>query len=143
MSLVRGSITLGAAAALVLAVMPMEAQVSQGKKRPAKTAFLMRGVTQPNCAGIGALLKDAGPADDKAWETLACHASILNEMGHLVMDDGRCPDGVWAGAAKELREGSAAVLAAADKKDLEASRTAFKSVTASCKACHDAHKKKQ
>jgi cytochrome c556 len=124
-------------------LVPVQAQVSQGKKRPAKTAFLMRGVTKPHCAAVGDLLKDAGPADDKAWETLACHASILNEMGHGLMDDGRCPDGVWAGATKELREGGAALIAAAEKKDVEGARTGFKTVTASCKSCHDAHKAKK
>ena len=115
------------------------AQITKGKKRPAPTKYLMRGINQPNCAGLGKLLKD-GPADDKAWETAACHASCLNEMGHLLMDDGRCPDATWAGAAKNLREGSAAVVAAAEKKDVEAARTAFKTVTDACAACHKAHR---
>ena len=64
-------------------------------------------------------------------------------MGHTLMADGRCPDGTWAKAAKTLRQSSAAVLAAAEKKDVEAARAAFKGVTASCKSCHDAHKKKK
>jgi cytochrome c556 len=58
------------------------------------------------------------------------------------VQDGRCPDAAWAGAAKSLGEGTAAVLAAADTKDLAAARTAFKTVTDSCKTCHDAHRKK-
>jgi cytochrome c556 len=120
---------------------PAGAQVAKGKSRPAATKFLMRGITLPGCKGIGELLKEKGPADDKAWETLACHASCLNELSFSLMQDGRCPDGVWAGAAKSLGEGSTAVLAAADKKDVEAARTAFKTVTDSCKSCHDAHKK--
>jgi hypothetical protein len=99
----------------------------------------MRGINQPNCAGLAKLLKD-GPADDKAWDTAACHASCLSEMGHLLMDDGRCPDAKWAGAAKSLREGSAAVVAAAEKKDVEAARTAFKTVLGACATCHKAHK---
>jgi cytochrome c556 len=117
------------------------AQVAKGKSRPAATRFLMRGITQPNCKGIGELLKDSGPADDKAWETLACHASCLNELSFSLMQDGRCPDATWAGAAKSLGEGSGGVLSAVEKKDLEGARTAFKTVTASCKSCHDAHKK--
>jgi cytochrome c556 len=120
-----------------------EAQVAKGKSRAAKTVYLMRGVVKPACAGAGDLLKDKGPADEKAWETLACHASILNEMSHVVMDDGRCPDGVWAGAGKALREGSAALLAASEKKDLAAAQEAMKGVTGSCKSCHDAHKPKK
>jgi len=107
----------------------------------AATKFLMRGITQPNCKGIGELLKASGPADDKAWETLVCHASCLNELSFALVQDGRCPDGVWAGAAKSLGEGSGAVLAAAEKKDVEAARAAFKTVTDACKSCHDAHKK--
>jgi cytochrome c556 len=113
----------------------------KGKSRAAATKYLMRGIQQSHCKALGDLLKDAGPADDKAWDTAACHASCLNEMSYLLMDDGRCPDGVWKGAAEGLREGSAAVLAAVEKKDLEATRAAFKSVTGSCGACHKAHKK--
>lgn len=117
-------------------------QVAQGKSRVARTKYLMRGISQPNCKGIADLLKEAGPADDKAWEAVACHASCLNEMSHVVMQDGRCPDATWAGAAKSLGEGSASVLSASEKKDLEGARAAFKTVTAACKTCHDAHRKK-
>ena len=117
------------------------AQVAKGKTRPAATRFLMKGITQPNCKGIGELLKESGPSDEKAWETLACHASCLSELSFSLMQDGRCPDAVWAGAAKSLGEGSGAVLVAAEKKDPEGARTAFKTVTDSCKSCHDAHKK--
>ncbi|HLF94508.1 MAG TPA: cytochrome c [Planctomycetota bacterium] len=119
------------------------AQVAKGKTRPAPTKYLMRGITQPNCKGIADLLKDPGPADDKAWETAACHAACLNELSAALMQDGRCPDATWAGASKSLTEGSAAVLAAAEKKDLAAAKTAFGTVTASCKTCHDAHKPKK
>lgn len=57
------------------------------------------------------------------------------------MDDGRCPDAVWAGAIKSLREGSAEVLHAAKEKDIDATKVAFKKVTAGCGTCHKAHKK--
>ena len=117
------------------------AQKTKGKTRAAATKYLMRGIQQAHCKGLGDLLKESGPADDKAWDTAACHASCLNEMSYLLMDDGRCPDGVWAGAAKDLREASAAVLAAAEKKDLEGAQAAFKSVTGACGTCHKAHKK--
>jgi cytochrome c556 len=59
------------------------------------------------------------------------------------MDDGRCPDAVWAGAAKQLREGSASVVAAIEKKDIEAARAAFKTLTAACATCHNAHRAKK
>ena len=116
------------------------AQKTKGKTRVASTKYLMRGIVKPNCASLGELLK-AGPADDKAWDAAACHAACLNEMSHVLMDDGRCPDGVWATAAKTtLREGSAAVMAAVEAKDLEAANAAFKTVTSSCASCHKEHK---
>ncbi|MEW5976211.1 MAG: hypothetical protein AB1898_10450 [Acidobacteriota bacterium] len=112
----------------------------KGKTRLAKTKYLMRGINQPACAGLGASLKDSGPADDKAWDVAVGQAALLNEAGYLLMDDGRCPDQIWAGAAKDLREGSSSALAALEKKDLEGARTAFKTITASCATCHKAHK---
>jgi cytochrome c556 len=116
------------------------AQKTKGKTRAAATKYLMRGIQQAHCKALGDMLKEAGPADDKAWDTAACHASCLNEMSYLLMDDGRCPDAVWKGATNDLRDGSAAVLAAIEKKDLEGTRTAFKTVIGSCGTCHKAHK---
>ena len=131
-----------AAAYLVLHFGTVSAQKTKGKTRVAATKYLMRGIVRPNCAGIGALLKGDGPSNDKAWDTLACHAACLNEISYALMDDGRCPDGVWAKSAKDtLRGCSAAVLAAAEKKDLEKTRATFKALTQSCAACHKAHKK--
>ena len=46
-----------------------------------------------------------------------------------------------AGAAKTLREGTAAVLAKIEAKDAAGAQEAFKGATASCAACHKAHKK--
>lgn len=115
------------------------AQKTKGKTRAAATKQLMKGVVQVNCAACGGALK-TGPADDAAWETFTTQAAVLNEMSYVLMDDGRCPDAVWAGAAKQLREGSAAVMDAAGKKDLDAAREAFKNVTGACGACHKAHK---
>ncbi|MCC6420612.1 MAG: cytochrome c [Gemmataceae bacterium] len=114
-------------------------QITKGKKRPAGTNYLMRGINLPNCAGLGKALKEA-PASDKAWDTIACQASCLNEMSYVLMDDGRCPDATWAKATKALRDGSAAVVAAAQKKDVEAARAAFKTIAASCATCHKAHR---
>jgi len=121
----------------------VEAQKTKGKTHPAETKYLMRGVVQAHCAGIGGLLKDAGPADDKAWDTVACHASILNEMSYVLMSDGRCPDKVWAEATKNLGECSAKVLDAAKEKKLDDARDAFKGVTAACAACHTVHRPKK
>lgn len=131
----------GLALALFMAVPPGEAQVKKGKSRAAETKYLMRGVVQPNCAGIGGLLKDAGPSDDKQWETLVQEAVVLNEMSYTLMDDGRCPDKEWAGAAKTLRECSGKVIEAAHAKNVDDAKSAFKALTGACAACHKAHKK--
>ena len=125
---------------LALNQQPSQAQVKKGKTRAATTKYLMRGVQQPHCAAAGKLLKD-GPKDDKEWDALACHASVLNEISYVILDDGRCPDKVWADAAKELRSGSDNLLKATNNKELEEARTAFKGVTGSCASCHKAHKK--
>lgn len=119
-----------------------EAQKTKGKSRPTETKYLMRGVNQPNCAALAGFLKDKGPAADKAWEQAVCHAAILNEMSYVLMDDGRCPDKDWAGAAKELREHSAKVVEAAKAKNLADAQAAFKGVTGACASCHKVHRAK-
>jgi len=131
--------------ACVLAVVSMmvvsaNAQIKKGKTRVLTTKQLMGGLVKPNCAGIAEGLKTA-PADDKAWDDLATKVALLNEASFTMMDDGRCPDADWANAAKALREGSAAVLAKIEAKDVAGAQEAFKGVTGSCAVCHKAHKK--
>jgi cytochrome c556 len=125
---------------LLWEVRDVSAQRTKGKTRPAATKYLMRGINLVHCKGLGELLKGSGPADDKAWDKAACHASCLNEMSYLLMEDGRCPDATWAGAAAKLREGSAAALQAIEKKDLNSAQAAFQTITQACATCHKAHK---
>lgn len=102
----------------------------------------MRGVVKPHCESIKKGL-ETPPADDKAWEQLAVNAAVLNETSYLLMDDGRCPDGVWANAStKTLREGTVELLAAIEQKDATAAKTAFGHLASSCKECHEKHKEK-
>lgn len=116
-----------------------EAQKTKGKTRAASTKHLMKGLVASNC---GALKKDLD-AETLDWNEITLHAAMLNEAGHLLMDDGRCPDGEWAKAAKALQAQSAAVLAAAEKDDAATAKAAFGELTAqSCKVCHAAHKGK-
>jgi cytochrome c556 len=135
--------------ALILALVGLvicqsaEAQKTKGKSRLAETKYLMRCISQPNCAGVAGALKEKGPADDKAWDQVVAQASVLNEVSYLLMDDGRCPDKDWAGAAKELRESSAKLLDAAKAKNLEDAQAAFKGVTGSCGTCHKVHREKK
>jgi cytochrome c556 len=115
------------------------AQKTKGKTRAAETKYIMKGINFAHCSALAKELKE-GPKDDKEWAQVVLHASLLNEAGYLLMDDGRCPDKDWAGATKMLKEGSAKVLDAAKAKDVEAARTAFKQVTGACAACHKVHK---
>jgi len=116
------------------------AQIKKGKARPLETKIWMRNVNGPFCTDLGKLLKE-GPADDKAWAKATEDAQLLSEAGHVLMADGRCPDAAWADAAKQLREGSEALLKALEAKDVAAARDQFAQVTGACKACHSAHRK--
>ena len=119
------------------------AQVKQGKARPAKTGALMKGIVKPHCGDLKKAL-DNPPANDEAWEAIVVHATALNEISYALMEDGRCPDGVWADATtKQLRVGSADLLRAAEAKDHAAAKKAFGVLGQSCKACHDKHKEKK
>ncbi len=126
---------------IVFASLAATGQVKKGETRLLLTKQLMGGLVGPNCKGLGDGLKEA-PADDKAWAALATKAALLNEASYVLMADGRCPDGVWAGAATALREGSAAVYEKIEAKDAEGAQAAFKTMTQACGTCHKAHKKK-
>ena len=116
-----------------------QAQKTKGKTRPALTKQLMKGIVGANCGE----LKKALDAEAPNWEDISLRAALLNESGHLLMDDGRCPDGDWANAAKALQTQSAAVLAAAEKMDAAAAKAAFGKLTGeACAGCHKAHKPK-
>jgi cytochrome c556 len=119
------------------------AQVKKGKTRPASTSALMKGLVKPHCDAVKKGV-DAAAISDEGWQTLAVDAALLSEASYVLMDDGRCPDKVWADAAsKTLREGTAALLKAIDAKDQPAAKKAFGDLTKSCKGCHETHKGKK
>lgn len=136
---------LAAASAAILCVAVIgiaQAQVKQGKTRPLKTGQLMKALIKPNCDVLKKGL-DTAPSSAEAWDSLAASAAVLNEASYILMDDGRCPDGVWADATtKALRTGSADVLKAIEAKDAAAAKAAFGAMTKSCGGCHDKHKEK-
>ncbi len=118
------------------------AQVEKGKSRPMRTEHFMEGSIKPHATGIKKGL-EAGPSTDEDWNELAMHAEILNEGSYVLMEDGRCPDSVWADAAtKTMRHGSESLIQAIDLKDLAAAKKAFGDLSKSCKECHEKHKKK-
>ncbi len=100
----------------------------------------MKNVNGPHCSALGKLLK-AGPADDKEWEQAKVHAEMLNEAGHVLMADGRCPDAAWADGAKQLRETSEALLKDVADKNAAGGQANFQKLLGACKTCHSAHKK--
>ncbi len=127
------------AAVAVLLADGVFAQKTKGKTRSASTKALMKGLIGSNCGD----LKKALDAKEVNWDDVVLKASLLNESGYLLMDDGRCPDGEWAKASKALQAQSAAVLAKAEAKDLDGAKAAFGELTkSSCAVCHAAHKGK-
>lgn len=127
-----------AAVALAFLAGDAEAQKTKGKTRAALTKQLMKGFVAANCGDLGKALK----AEPTNWDDVTLKAALLNEAGYILMDDGRCPDGDWANASKAIQGASAEILAAAEKKDLEATNAAFKKLTTEgCAGCHKAHKK--
>ena len=129
-----------AALGLVLFAGLTVAQVQKGKTRPLETKVWMKTVNGPHCSAIGKMLK-AGITDDKQWEEAKVHAEMLNEAGHVLMADGRCPDAAWADGAKQLRENSDALLKDIAAKDATAGQADFQKLLGACKTCHAAHKK--
>lgn len=127
---------------MLLVVQQSFSQVKKGKTRLMLTKHWMAGVQGPNCAALGKLLQDKGPADDKAWTQAEQHAALLNEASYVLMQDGRCPDATWANACTALQEGSTALLKAIEAKNLVEAQAAFKAMTQACTSCHDAHRKK-
>jgi cytochrome c556 len=130
-----------ALAGILILTTQTSAQVKQGKTRPLTTKQLMAGLVKPQTTTLGESLKDPGPADAKGWEAAATHAALLNESGHAMMADGRCPDAAWENACKMLDEATRLVIAKVEARDVAGAREGLTMVTKSCAACHSVHKK--
>ena len=117
------------------------AQIKKGKTRPLTTKQMMAALVKPNCTALAEALKENGPADDKAWETALTQAAVVNESGHILMEDGRCPDNVWAEASKMMQDGSQALVTKIEAKDAAGAREAMGTMMKSCGACHRVFKK--
>ena len=116
------------------------AQITKGKTRAATTKQLMKGLVAANCGALGKALK----AEETDWDEIALRAALLNEGGHLLMADGRCPDGEWAEGAKTVQKCSVVILKKVEAKDKEGVQSAFKALTSGgCATCHKAHKPKK
>lgn len=122
------------------------AKKSEGEKkkstRPLQTSTVMKSLTKPNCDALRKIL-DKGPETSEDWEQLIEHSEVLSEVSFVLMDDGRCPDYVWEGAAAlTLRNCAKAIIAASEHRNIVVARGAFKKLKESCTSCHDAHKEK-
>lgn len=123
-------------------VLPGNAQ-KKGKTRPLTSSQLMAGLVKPQLVVLQEGLKEA-PANDEAWKKLATAAALLNESGHIMMADGRSPDGdTWEQACRILDEGTQKTLKLIAKKDTEGARESIAGITASCKHCHTEYKYKK
>jgi len=110
--------------------------------RIAEVKHIMAGIHKVHCGPTVEMTKGDGPKDDKGWAELEMHAAMMNESGHVLMQNNRCPGAEWAKACAILQSGSEAVFKAAQAKDLSAAAVAAKKMTASCKMCHKVYKKK-
>jgi len=114
----------------------------KGGKRPLQTSTVMKSLTKPNCNAIRDLLEKE-PKTSEDWDKLIEHSELLSEVSFILMDDGRCPDYIWEGAAAlTLRNCAKAIIAASEKRNIVVARGAFEKLTESCTSCHDAHKGK-
>lgn len=133
-----------AAVCAVALVMTFAAQKATSQKaedeRAAEVKHLMKAISESNMKRLVGAVKGEEPDSDEKWERIEASAAILNELGHLLMQNGRCPDATWAEATVKLRAGSAAAVKAAKAKDFAALRLTIPAIGGGCKQCHDAHR---
>jgi hypothetical protein len=113
-----------------------------GDSRPLKTSTVMKFVTKPHCDALKKIF-EKGPKTSEDWDALIEHSEVLSEVSFILMEDGRCPDYVWEGAATQtLRNCAKAIIAASERRNVVVAQGAFEKLTESCTSCHDAHKEK-
>jgi len=114
----------------------------KGKTRPLTSSQLMAGLVKPQLVVLQEGLKTA-PDDAAAWKKLATAAALLNESGHVMMADGRCPDETWKEACRIMDESSKKTLHLIEKQDAAGALESIGGIIASCKHCHTAFKYKK
>lgn len=130
------------AAALVVAVPRTANSQDEKKERVAEIADFMAGIHKPSMENVASIFQTP-PKTDKEWAKVRRSAALLNESGHLLMQNDRCPDAVWAKACADLRAFTATYVEAATKKDLDGAKAACAKIAASCKSCHDQHREEE
>ncbi|MDA0283643.1 MAG: hypothetical protein O3B13_01970 [Planctomycetota bacterium] len=116
----------------------------KGKTRPMTTAQLMSGLVKPQLGVLQEQLADEKtPEGEDGWKAVTTSIALLNESGHIMMEDDRCPDKIWADACEVLRKATETALSKAEQKDAAGVRESIAGISASCKACHTEHKYKK
>ena len=125
----------------IAVVLPDTARSEDQKKEPriARVSDIMSGIHKPAMKAVRSV-SEKTPETDKDWEKVRLGAALLNESGHLLMQNKRCPDGVWAGSCADLRASTADLALAVEAKNLESARTAIDKIATSCKSCHAKHR---
>ena len=110
------------------------------------TKQLMTWIIDPNAgrSGIrsGHISTDKGteeghPQTDEEWASFRNAAAMLVESGNLLMLDGRAVDkDQWMATSRGMADAAAAVLEAAEAKDVEAYFDAGGALYEACTACH-------
>ena len=130
------------ALALVAASFAPAVAQKKGKTRPLTTKQMMAGLVKPQLVALQKAAK-AGPESDEDWAAIATAAALLNESGHLMMADDRCPDAIWKQGCEELKSATKTILEDVRKKDADLLAEHASLVTKSCKTCHTEHKYKK
>lgn len=140
-SLLRRSLLLGLGAALLVAgkAEPQQSVRIAPRGEPvAETKLLMQGINMPNFHGLEELLQKKS-LDTDAWTFARGQALLIAESGNLLLL--RPPRGqgrdAWFDAAADLRLTATRLARATAGRDLNATRTAFAAVAASCNRCHE------
>jgi cytochrome c556 len=100
---------------------------------------VMTGMVHPNILAIEEASKN-GKADARTWKTLATNAALLNEAGHLLVDDGRSQGKEWDSSADDLRKATASMLVPMKAHDMNGVANELKAVSAACARCHASYR---
>jgi hypothetical protein len=107
----------------------------------ASIAQLMQGLVDPTSKAIAEAVKEAGPADDRAWKTVQSRAVMLQEAAQLLMVGKRVKDQeAWIKAAQAMNDVGANIAKAAEEKNLASLQAAAGTMTSSCRGCHTAYR---
>ncbi len=135
-----GFLKLGALALLVTATtVAVSGQTQKRTGRLATIENLMVGMVEPSFLAIDDAAKNE-KVDLQTWKILATKAAMLNEAGHLLVDDERSQGKDWDNAAEELRRTTAAMLVQIEAHDIDGVATGPQAVAKACVRCHAANR---